>query len=103
MICLFQERASDILEAVYGGAVKAIPSSIRLRQHLFEILEAINLAQLEDLKKMTLRGMKSDFSGFLHLCMCLRLPHAHRYFSNTFYRVHGQGYPWSPSTCRILP
>uniref|UniRef100_A0A7N0TN89 U3 small nucleolar RNA-associated protein 6 n=1 Tax=Kalanchoe fedtschenkoi TaxID=63787 RepID=A0A7N0TN89_KALFE len=58
----FQGRALGILQAVYGGAVMAIPSSIGLRQRLFEIVEATDLAQSEDLKRQILDDMKRDFS-----------------------------------------
>uniref|UniRef100_A0A7N0UDV2 U3 small nucleolar RNA-associated protein 6 N-terminal domain-containing protein n=1 Tax=Kalanchoe fedtschenkoi TaxID=63787 RepID=A0A7N0UDV2_KALFE len=53
----FQGRALCILKPVYGDAVKSIPSSIGLRQHLFEIVEAMNLAQLEHLKRQFLDDM----------------------------------------------
>ncbi|CAM8908886.1 unnamed protein product [Rhodiola kirilowii] len=59
---LFQEQALSILQAVYGGAVEAIPSSIGLRQRLFEIAEATNFAQSEELKRQILDDMKRDFS-----------------------------------------
>ncbi|CAM8906698.1 unnamed protein product [Rhodiola kirilowii] len=59
---LFQEQALSILQAVYGGAVEAIPSSIGLRQRLFEMAEATNFAQSEELKRQILDDMKRDFS-----------------------------------------
>ncbi|KAJ4703888.1 U3 small nucleolar RNA-associated protein 6-like [Melia azedarach] len=60
---LFREQGLRVLRTIYSGAVEALPSSLSLRQRFFEILDATNLAQSEDMRKEILSDMKRDFSA----------------------------------------
>ncbi|KAF8410733.1 hypothetical protein HHK36_003270 [Tetracentron sinense] len=60
---VFREQGSSILRAIYSGAVQALPSSISLRKHFLEILDATDLAHSEELREEIIGGMKSDFSN----------------------------------------
>lgn len=60
-IDLFGEQGFSILQTVYNGAVEALPSSFSLRTRFFEILEAINLAHSDEMRKVILADMKRDF------------------------------------------
>lgn len=59
---VFREQGSNVLRTVYGGAIEAIPSSFSLRKRLFEILEAVDLAHMEEMRDQMLSDMKRDFS-----------------------------------------
>ncbi|KAE8736232.1 L-ascorbate oxidase-like protein [Hibiscus syriacus] len=60
---LFLEHASGILKTIYSGAIQAVPSSFSLRKQLLEILEAIEVADWEELHGEILSDMKRDFSA----------------------------------------
>ncbi|XP_022716123.1 U3 small nucleolar RNA-associated protein 6 homolog [Durio zibethinus] len=60
---LFLEHASGILKTIYNGAIQALPSSFSLRKQFLEILEAIEVADSEELLEEILGGMKRDFSA----------------------------------------
>ncbi|KAK6264987.1 hypothetical protein SCA6_020421 [Theobroma cacao] len=60
---LFLEHASGILKTIYKGAIQAIPSSFGLRKQFLEILEAIEVADSEELHEEILSDMKRDFSA----------------------------------------
>ncbi|KAE8670175.1 L-ascorbate oxidase-like protein [Hibiscus syriacus] len=60
---LFLEHASGILKTIYSGAIQAVPSSFSLRKQLLEILEAIEVADSEELRGEILSDMKRDFSA----------------------------------------
>ncbi|GLU23325.1 hypothetical protein SLE2022_393420 [Rubroshorea leprosula] len=60
---LFSEHGSSILQTIYWGAIKALPSSFSLRKQFLEILEAIELAHSDDLRNEILSDMKRDFSA----------------------------------------
>ncbi|KAF2303733.1 hypothetical protein GH714_021515 [Hevea brasiliensis] len=47
---------------IYSGAIEALPYSFGLRKRLFEILEAIELADSEEMRKKILSDMRKDFS-----------------------------------------
>lgn len=59
---LFRQEGLSVLRTVYSAAVEALPSSFSLRKRLFEILEAMDLAQSEEMRKEMLNDMKRDFS-----------------------------------------
>jgi len=59
---LFRQQGLSVLRTVYSTAVEALPSSFSLRKRLFEILEAMDLAQSEEMRKEMLNDMKRDFS-----------------------------------------
>ncbi|CAI0553380.1 unnamed protein product [Linum tenue] len=59
---IFKEQGQNILQAVYSGAVEALPSSFSLRERFLEILEATDLAYSEDMRERILSDMKRDFS-----------------------------------------
>ncbi|XVF87754.1 hypothetical protein PTKIN_Ptkin18bG0145800 [Pterospermum kingtungense] len=59
---LFSEHASVLLKTIYSGAIQALPSSFSLRKQFLEILEAIEVADSEELRKEILSDMKRDFS-----------------------------------------
>lgn len=59
---LFQQQGLSVLRTVYSAAVDALPASFSLRKRLFEILEAIDLAQHEEMRAEMLNDMKRDFS-----------------------------------------
>lgn len=58
---LFREQGLRVLQTIYSGAVKALPSSFSLRQRFFEIVEATNLAQSDDMREEILSDMQRDF------------------------------------------
>lgn len=60
---LFSEQGSSVLQTVYWGAIKAIPSSFSLRKQFLEIVEAIELVHSSDLRNEILSDMKRDFSA----------------------------------------
>lgn len=59
---LFKEQGLRVLQTIYGGAIDALPSSFSLRQQFFEIVDATDLAQSEDMREQILSDMKRDFS-----------------------------------------
>ncbi|CAI0628151.1 unnamed protein product [Linum tenue] len=59
---IFKEQGLNILQAVYSGAVEALPLNFSLRERLLEILEATDLANSEDMRERILSDMKRDFS-----------------------------------------
>ncbi|KAL5773281.1 hypothetical protein ACOSQ2_013205 [Xanthoceras sorbifolium] len=59
---LFREQGLRVLQTIYSGAIEALPSSFSLRQRFFEILDATDLAQSEDMREEILNDMKRDFS-----------------------------------------
>ncbi|XVF27896.1 hypothetical protein REPUB_Repub14bG0148800 [Reevesia pubescens] len=60
---LFSEHASGILKTIYKGAIQALPSSFSLRKQFLEILEALEVADSEELREEILSDMKRDFSA----------------------------------------
>lgn len=58
----FSEHASGLLKTIYSGAIQALPSSFSLRKQFLQILEAIEVADSEELREEILRDMKRDFS-----------------------------------------
>ncbi|KAL0398784.1 UNVERIFIED_CONTAM: hypothetical protein Sradi_2221700 [Sesamum radiatum] len=59
---VFREHGLNILQAVYSGAIEALPTSFSVRTRFLEILEATDLAHSEDMRKKILEDMKRDFS-----------------------------------------
>lgn len=59
---LFQKQGLSVLRTIYNAAVKALPSSFSLRKQLYEILEAMDLSQSDDICKEMLNDLKRDFS-----------------------------------------
>ncbi|KAL0363210.1 UNVERIFIED_CONTAM: U3 small nucleolar RNA-associated protein 6 [Sesamum calycinum] len=59
---VFREHGLNILQAVYSGAIEALPTSFSIRTRFLEILEATDLAHSEDMRKKILEDMKRDFS-----------------------------------------
>ncbi|KAM3339692.1 U3 small nucleolar RNA-associated protein 6 isoform X1 [Capsicum galapagoense] len=59
---LFREQGLSVLQTVYSGSIKVLPSSFSLRTQFLEILEATNLAHSEDMRNEILADMKRDFS-----------------------------------------
>lgn len=60
---VFKEKGSNVLQAIYGGAVEALPSSFDLRRRFLEILEATDLAHSDDIRNTILSDLKRDFSS----------------------------------------
>lgn len=60
---VFKEKGSNVLQAIYGGAVEALPSSFDLRRRFLEILEATDLAHSDDFRNTILSDLKRDFSS----------------------------------------
>ncbi|MCD7471444.1 U3 snoRNP protein [Datura stramonium] len=58
----FREQGLSVLQTVYSGSIKALPSSFSLRTQFLEILEATDLAHSEDMRNEILADMKRDFS-----------------------------------------
>ncbi|KAM7525243.1 hypothetical protein LguiA_015145 [Lonicera macranthoides] len=58
-IDLFGEQGFSILQTVYSGAVEALPSSFSLRTRFLEILEAINLAHSDEMRKVYEEALKT--------------------------------------------
>ncbi|XP_010438495.1 PREDICTED: U3 small nucleolar RNA-associated protein 6 homolog [Camelina sativa] len=58
----FREKGSNVLQAIYSGAVEALPSSFDLRKRFLEILEAIDLAHSDEIRNTILSDLKRDFS-----------------------------------------
>ena len=61
-IDVFREQGFNILRTIYTGAIEAVPSSLVLRKRFFEILDAVDLAHSEEMRKQILNEMKRDFS-----------------------------------------
>lgn len=59
---LFREQGLSVLQTVYGGSIKALPSSFSLRTKFLDILEATDLGHSEDMRNEILDDMKRDFS-----------------------------------------
>lgn len=59
---VFREHGLNILQTVYSGAIEALPTSFSVRTRFLEILEAIDLAHSEDMRKKILNDMTRDFS-----------------------------------------
>ncbi|CAN6901082.1 hypothetical protein Bca4012_093599 [Brassica carinata] len=59
----FKEKGSNVLQAIYGGALEALPSSFDLRRRFLEILEATDLAHSDDIRNTILSDLKRDFSS----------------------------------------
>lgn len=59
---LFRQQGLSVLRTIYNAAVKALPFSFSLRKQLFEILEAMDLSQSEEICKEMLNDLKRDFS-----------------------------------------
>ncbi|KAF8094345.1 hypothetical protein N665_0365s0031 [Sinapis alba] len=60
---IFKEKGSNVLQAIYGGAVEALPSSFDMRRRFLEILEATDLAHSDDIRNTILGDLKRDFSS----------------------------------------
>ncbi|CAH8314556.1 unnamed protein product [Eruca vesicaria subsp. sativa] len=60
---VFKEKGSNVLQAIYGGAVDALPSSFDLRRRFLEILDATDLAHSDDIRNTILSDLKRDFSS----------------------------------------
>ena len=60
---IFKEKGSNVLQAIYGGALEALPSSFDLRRRFLEILEATDLAHSDDIRNTILSDLKRDFSS----------------------------------------
>lgn len=59
---LFSQQGSEIIQTIYHGAVKAVPSSINLRKRFLELLDTVDLAHSDDLRKEVMADFKKDFS-----------------------------------------
>ncbi|KFK29346.1 hypothetical protein AALP_AA7G121800 [Arabis alpina] len=59
---IFREQGSTVLDAIYDGAIEALPSTFDLRKRFFEILEATDLAQSDQIRDKILSDLKRDFS-----------------------------------------
>lgn len=59
---LFKEQGLSILRTVYNGAIEALPSSFNLRTRFLEILEAIDLADSDDMRNTIFADLERDFS-----------------------------------------
>ncbi|EOA15467.1 hypothetical protein CARUB_v10004327mg [Capsella rubella] len=59
---VFREQGSNVLQAIYSGAVEALPSSFDLRKRFLEILEATDLAHSDEIRNTILSDLKRDFS-----------------------------------------
>ncbi|MCL7041589.1 hypothetical protein MKW94_002180 [Papaver nudicaule] len=59
----FREQGSVILETIYNGAIEALPTSMSLRKRFLEVLDGIDLAHSEELKKKMMDGLKRDFGN----------------------------------------
>ncbi|XVE87758.1 hypothetical protein DITRI_Ditri19aG0013400 [Diplodiscus trichospermus] len=60
---LFSEHASGVLRTIYKGAIQALPSTFSLRKQFLQILEAIEVADSEELREEILSDTKRDFSA----------------------------------------
>ncbi|ESQ54437.1 hypothetical protein EUTSA_v10024642mg [Eutrema salsugineum] len=58
---VFREKGSNVLQAIYSGAVEALPSSFELRKRFLEILEATDLAHSDEIRNTILSDLKRDF------------------------------------------
>ncbi|KAL1203149.1 hypothetical protein V5N11_015386 [Cardamine amara subsp. amara] len=61
-IDIFREKGSNVLQAIYSGAVEALPSSFELRKRFLEILEATDLAHSDEIRNTILSDLNRDFS-----------------------------------------
>ncbi|CAN8326226.1 unnamed protein product [Cochlearia groenlandica] len=59
---IFKEKGSNVLQAIYSGALEALPSSFELRKRFLEILEAMDLAHADEIRSTILSDLKRDFS-----------------------------------------
>lgn len=59
---VFREKGSNVLQAIYSGAVEALPSSFDLRKRFLEIVEATDLAHSDEIRNTILSDLKRDFS-----------------------------------------
>lgn len=59
---VFREQGSNVLQAIYSGAIEALPSSFDLRKRFLEILEATELAHSDEIRNTILGDLKRDFS-----------------------------------------
>ncbi|CAH2070259.1 unnamed protein product [Thlaspi arvense] len=59
---VFREKGSNVLQAIYSGAIEALPSSFDLRKRFLEILEATDLAHSDEIRDTILSDLKRDFS-----------------------------------------
>ncbi|VVA98647.1 unnamed protein product [Arabis nemorensis] len=59
---VFREQGSNVLQAIYGGAIEALPSSFDLRKRFLEILEATDMAHSDEMRNTILSDLKRDFS-----------------------------------------
>ncbi|GAV90223.1 U3_assoc_6 domain-containing protein [Cephalotus follicularis] len=58
----FRELGLKFFKTIYSGAVEALPSSFSLRKRMFEILDAMDVAHSEDMRKKIVSDMKRDFA-----------------------------------------
>ncbi|KAJ6816187.1 U3 small nucleolar RNA-associated protein 6-like protein [Iris pallida] len=58
----FLQQGSAILQTIYHGAVEAMPSSMSLRKQFLEVLDSVDLAQSDDLRKEVMEDFRRDFS-----------------------------------------
>ncbi|KAJ6819684.1 U3 small nucleolar RNA-associated protein 6-like protein [Iris pallida] len=58
----FWQQSSAILQTIYHGAVEVLPSSMSLRKQFLEVLDSVDLAQSEDLRKEVMEDFRRDFS-----------------------------------------
>jgi len=58
----FSQQGSEILQTIYHGAVKALPSSINLRKRFLEVLDTVDLAHSDNLRNEVIQDFKKDFS-----------------------------------------
>lgn len=59
---MFREHGLNVLDAIYSGAIDALPSAFSLRTRFLAILEATELVYSEDMRKKILSDMKRDLS-----------------------------------------
>ena len=59
---LFWQQGLLIIQTIYHGATKALPSSLTLRKKFLEILNSVDLAHSDELKVEVMDDLKKEFS-----------------------------------------
>ncbi|KAH6823502.1 U3 small nucleolar RNA-associated-like protein [Perilla frutescens var. hirtella] len=59
---MFREHGLNVLDAIYSGAIEALPSAFSLRTRFLAILDATELVYSEEMRKKILDDMRRDFS-----------------------------------------
>ncbi|KAH6787763.1 U3 small nucleolar RNA-associated-like protein [Perilla frutescens var. hirtella] len=59
---MFREHGLNVLDAIYSGAIEALPSVFSLRTRFLAILDATELVYSEEMRKKILDDMRRDFS-----------------------------------------